>query len=234
MAATNQITIEVRDAAGWRRAATASFAEPAAGIRGPCRVDYDIDYAIDQIGEGREGTTGLAAVATACPVDLVSYYTKRWPAWLDGIRPGGASRRWWVARLGLTPRTMGAPVKLDARALTPEARTEVLEVLRRAVAVGDLTAGQALRLLRAAYLRVSRERFAKMTGVSARAIAKLEAGTGNPTLDTLTRVFRPFGFQIGLVPRAGTVLAEAPPAVDEDAYETVLAAARAAEGSRGR
>ena len=27
---------------------------------------------------------------------------------------------------------------------------------------------------------------------------------------------------------------EAPPAVDEDAYETVLAAARAAEGSRGR
>ena len=125
-------------------------------------------------------------------------------------------------------------MKLDARSLGPDGRTEVLECLRRATARGDLSLAQTLRVLRAAYLRVGRDRFARMTGVSTRALAKLESGDGNPTLATLRSVFSPFGFEIGLVPRAGTVLAEVPPEVDEAAYQAVLEAARAAGSSRGR
>ena len=134
----------------------------------------------------------------------------------------------------MSPRTLGAAVSLDARSLTPEQRSAVLEVLRRAVAQRELTLGQVLRVLRAAYLRVNRERFARMTGLSPRAIANLEADAGNPTLDTLVRVFRPLGFEIGLVPRGGTVLTEAPPEVEPATYDAVLAQARAALKSRGR
>ncbi len=133
------------------------------------------------------------------------------------------------------PHTGARPVQtLSARMLDARGRDEVLEVVRRAVARDDLTLGLALRVLRAAYLRVSRDRFAQMTGVSPRALAKLEADGGNPTLETLARVFRPFGFQVGLIPRRGTALGEAPPVVDGARYEQILGAVRAAADRRGR
>ncbi len=94
-------TIELRTPAGWRQAATVSFSDARAGMQGPCRLEYDLDYAIEQSTDPRGVTGGLAAVASGCPVDFASYYTERWPGWLDDIRPGGAARRWWVARLGL-------------------------------------------------------------------------------------------------------------------------------------
>jgi putative transcriptional regulator len=39
-------------------------------------------------------------------------------------------------------------------------------------------------------------------GLSRRQVAEIEAGTANPTLETLEKIGRLFGFGIGFVPRA--------------------------------
>lgn len=68
---------------------------------------------------------------------------------------------------------------------------------------GEITLGQAVRVLRAGFLGVGRARFSAMVGVSPRQLAKLEADEGNPTVGTLTQVFKPFGLRVGLVARDG-------------------------------
>ena len=79
-------------------------------------------------------------------------------------------------------------------------RKALLEDLAAMVLVGELTFGDALRVLRGGVLRMDRASFAKAVGLSEAAIAKLEdQREANPTLETLTKVFRPFGAELGLV-----------------------------------
>lgn len=65
---------------------------------------------------------------------------------------------------------------------------------------GELRLGDAARLLRKGVLGMDRQTFAKVVKLSPRAIAKLEDDAdGNPTLDTLAKVFAPFGGRLSLV-----------------------------------
>lgn len=96
--------------------------------------------------------------------------------------------------------------------MRPLERRALLEQLGRMVTAGELSLGDAARLLRSAVLGMDRATFARAVKVSQRAIAKLEDDAeANPTLETLQRVFAPFGATIGLVfPRM-----EEPPPLDE-------------------
>ena len=88
----------------------------------------------------------------------------------------------------------------DVARLRPLERRALLEQIAAMVAVRELRIGDAARLLRSAVLGLDRAAFARAVGVSVRALAKLEDDPdANPTLDTLTRVFAPFGARIGLV-----------------------------------
>ena len=50
---------------------------------------------------------------------------------------------------------------------------------------------------------MTQEEFAKTLSLTRRQVAEIEAGTANPTLETLERIGRLFGFGIGFVPRNG-------------------------------
>lgn len=94
-------------------------------------------------------------------------------------------------------------------------RKELLEDVAALVQQGTWRLGEAVRFLRTAVLRKSRQDFARMVGISAQALQQLEEKPdANPTLETLNRALRPFGAQMGLTfPRMSPL----PPAT-----ETVL------------
>jgi transcriptional regulator with XRE-family HTH domain len=49
--------------------------------------------------------------------------------------------------------------------------------------------------------RMSQPEYAKLCGVAPRVLADIEAGRGNPRVDTLTKLLKPFGYGIGVVAR---------------------------------
>jgi DNA-binding XRE family transcriptional regulator len=51
-------------------------------------------------------------------------------------------------------------------------------------------------------LRMTLNEYARLSGVSARAIHEIENGLGNPTLATLEKLLKPFGMTVGAVQTA--------------------------------
>ena len=118
-------------------------------------------------------------------------------------------------------------------AMGPLQRKALLEDVATLVHSGEWRFGDAVRFLRAVVLRKNRETFARLVGISAAALQKLEdRADANPTLDTLNRVLRPFGGAVGLVfPRM-----EPPPVatVDLEQRHASLRAALAGTKRRNR
>jgi putative transcriptional regulator len=65
---------------------------------------------------------------------------------------------------------------------------------------GDLRLPRAVADIRRGFGMTQAE-FAKTLGLSRRQVAEIEAGTANPTLETLEKIGRLFGFGIGFVPK---------------------------------
>jgi transcriptional regulator with XRE-family HTH domain len=57
---------------------------------------------------------------------------------------------------------------------------------------------QLLRLMRM-ITRKSQAEYAQFCGVAPRVLAKIEAGEGRPTVETLEKLLRPFGCRVGVV-----------------------------------
>jgi putative transcriptional regulator len=57
---------------------------------------------------------------------------------------------------------------------------------------------QVMRMMRL-ITRKSQSEYARMCGVAPRVLAAVEAGTGSPTVETLEKLSRPFGFRVGIV-----------------------------------
>ena len=68
---------------------------------------------------------------------------------------------------------------------------------------GDLRLPGAVTEIRKGFGMTQGE-FAKTLSLTRRQIAELEAGTANPTLETLDKIGRLFGFVVGFVPRMTT------------------------------
>lgn len=77
----------------------------------------------------------------------------------------------------------------------------ILSGIQSQLASGDITIGQAVRMLRKQVTGLQQARFAQMCKLSLRALRQLEHDQANPTLQTLNSVFNPFGLQVGIVPR---------------------------------
>lgn len=73
------------------------------------------------------------------------------------------------------------------------------EIQRRALN-GDLQLPGAVRDMRNA-IGFTQVKFAKHFGLSPAHLSAIEAGKANPTAETLTKIGRPFGFQLGFVMR---------------------------------
>lgn len=70
--------------------------------------------------------------------------------------------------------------------------------LVRSVSTGERTWGEVVRALRTEVTGLNQATFAKITRVSERTLRQLETDTGNPTLETLNAVLKPFGLGVGL------------------------------------
>ncbi len=105
-----RLTLQLQVGSEWGSAATLEVPSPGEGSAGPCNVEYDVDWLQRWIGEERPDTS----VSLTYPVQFGPLMSERWPAFLDDLRPMGASHRWWLRRLNL-----------------PDDRTSDAEVLRR-------------------------------------------------------------------------------------------------------
>jgi DNA-binding XRE family transcriptional regulator len=69
--------------------------------------------------------------------------------------------------------------------------------LREAIERGEITLGEAVRSMR----RISgmnQKAFAqRIVGVSPRVLAEIELGRANPTVETLNKIGRAFGYEVG-------------------------------------
>jgi DNA-binding transcriptional regulator YiaG len=85
------------------------------------------------------------------------------------------------------------------------ASPDEVRALRRAlhehVEAGGLTVPETIRRMREV-MRLSQARFGQVFGLTPRQVWELEAGAANPTLATLTRLGKPFGFQVGFILRS--------------------------------
>jgi len=79
---------------------------------------------------------------------------------------------------------------------------ELREQLYKQVAAGDISLGKAVATMRR-ISHLTQPEFAAHRGISVEALRKLEAGKGNPTVETLNKVARIFGLQVGFVPIRG-------------------------------
>lgn len=87
------------------------------------------------------------------------------------------------------------------RILTREEKMVLREEIARRAACGDLRLPGAIKDMRVA-LGLTQEQFAQHFGLTRIQVIALEKSRANPTLETLERIGRVFGFTIGYVPVA--------------------------------
>lgn len=84
--------------------------------------------------------------------------------------------------------------------LDPIERTVLINEICEGLAAGA-TIGQSIRRLRLEVLGIDQESFAKLCKMSSRALYEIESDKGNPRLDTLLGVLRPFGLRLNFGPQ---------------------------------
>ena len=85
-------------------------------------------------------------------------------------------------------------------------KEEILEnrrTLAERARTGDLRLPGAVAEIRKGF-GMTQEEFAKALSVTRRQIAEIEAGAANPTLETMEKIGKLFGFSVGFVPKAST------------------------------
>ncbi|ASW04694.1 MULTISPECIES: helix-turn-helix transcriptional regulator [unclassified Rhizobium] len=83
-------------------------------------------------------------------------------------------------------------------------KEEILENRRRLAErarQGDLRLPDAVMEIRKGF-GMTQEEFAKTLSLTRRQVAEIESGMANPTLETLEKIGRLFGFGIGFVPKS--------------------------------
>lgn len=75
----------------------------------------------------------------------------------------------------------------------------ILDDLKQQLLAGSVTIGAAVKRLRTEVTGLRQEQFAAMCKISLRTLRQIEQDAGNPTIQTLNQVFKPFGMRVGIV-----------------------------------
>lgn len=102
----------------------------------------------------------------------------------------------------------GIPVKEPARRrvshltkpVSTNDRNEARLQIMRALMLGEITQGDALKALRINVLGLKQDTFAQLVCVSRKTLSEVENDKGNYTPDIINKLFKPFGMKVGLVP----------------------------------
>jgi len=93
-----ELHIEVFHSEKWHQAATLQLLNPEKGCFGAVRLIYQQDYALDWMFRD-----DCYACSLNLPIELMVHHTSdRWFGFLEDIVPSGASRRFWLNRLGIS------------------------------------------------------------------------------------------------------------------------------------
>ena len=76
----------------------------------------------------------------------------------------------------------------------------ILDDLKQQLLAGSVTIGAAVKRLRTEVTGLRQEQFAGMCKISLRTLRQIEQDDGNPTIQTLNQVFKPFGMRVGILP----------------------------------
>lgn len=80
-----------------------------------------------------------------------------------------------------------------------EDRTLEKQRLKDAIARGDVSMGEAVRRMRKITGMSQKDYARRIVGISPRVLAEIERDLANPTVETLNKIGRPFGYEIGFV-----------------------------------
>ena len=86
---------------------------------------------------------------------------------------------------------------------TQEETAAIKQELIEAIENNAISLGEAVRRMRK-ITGMSQKAYAeRIVGVTTRILAEVERNEGNPTLETLNKIGRPFGYRVGFVPDHG-------------------------------
>jgi putative transcriptional regulator len=88
--------------------------------------------------------------------------------------------------------------RAKSKLLDDRASMAIRLALHADVAAGGLEWSEVARRMRQS-LGMTQARFAQTFKLSRRLVVALEAGTANPTAETLARLGRPFGYRVGFI-----------------------------------
>ena len=89
-------------------------------------------------------------------------------------------------------------ISSNVRKLPEAERRRVKENISEQLASGAISLGEGVRLMRLA-AGMTQAQYAEMAGVDLRILAAIEKGKGNPRLDTLQKLGRPYGLMVSFV-----------------------------------
>ena len=81
----------------------------------------------------------------------------------------------------------------------PKNSAELKKELNRALDAGELSLGQATLHMRKIVGMTQKEYAKKVLDIAPRVLMAIENDKGNPTLETLRKIGRPFGYQVGFI-----------------------------------
>lgn len=82
---------------------------------------------------------------------------------------------------------------------TAAAKRELIAAIKN----NELTLGEAVRRMRKISGMNQKAYAERIIGIAPRILAAIERDEGNPTVDTLNKVGRPFGYRVGFVSKRG-------------------------------
>jgi DNA-binding XRE family transcriptional regulator len=85
------------------------------------------------------------------------------------------------------------------RKLTNEEVTQAKQQLMDDIESGELSLGQAVRRMRLITGKSQKDFAQTIIGISPRVLAEIERGVANPTIETLNKIGRPFGYKVSFV-----------------------------------
>jgi DNA-binding XRE family transcriptional regulator len=89
---------------------------------------------------------------------------------------------------------------MKRRRLSSEVLEERRAALRQSLREGRLSVGEAVREMRRLTGLTQKEYAENVVGVFPRVLMDIERGTANPTLETLERLAKPWGWKVSFVP----------------------------------
>ena len=97
-------------------------------------------------------------------------------------------------------------ISVNRKPLTIKDREDLLLAATLDLFSGKKTQGQVLKWLRVELLSLSQDQYAKMVGVSRKALSDIESDKGKNGVELINRVFSGVGFRIALMPKDSVVL----------------------------